>query len=113
MSPILAAATAATGVTPSGIAGANHDLNEKYFDRISAMEFAVLYDDGKDPKGFLEADIVLLGVSRTSKTPLSLFLANRNLKVANLPWFRTRTFQTKSTKSIRRKLSVSPPTPRS
>ncbi|EGF49067.1 PEP synthetase regulatory protein, partial [Lacticaseibacillus rhamnosus MTCC 5462] len=45
----------------------------------------VLYDDGKDPKGFLEADIVLLGVSRTSKTPLSLFLANRNLKVANLP----------------------------
>ncbi|MCX2454824.1 pyruvate, water dikinase regulatory protein [Lacticaseibacillus nasuensis] len=85
LSPILAAATAATGVTPSGIAGANHDLNEKYFDRISAMEFAVLYDDGKDPKGFLEADIVLLGVSRTSKTPLSLFLANRNLKVANLP----------------------------
>ena len=49
------------------------------------MEFAVKYDDGKDPKGFLEADIVLLGVSRTSKTPLSLFLANKNLKVANLP----------------------------
>ena len=49
------------------------------------MEFAVMYDDGKDPKGFLEADVVLLGVSRTSKTPLSLFLANKNLKVANLP----------------------------
>lgn len=85
MSPILDAVTAQFGVAPSGIAGAVHDLNQKYFDRISAMEFAVLYDDGKDPKGFLEADIVLLGVSRTSKTPLSLFLANRNLKVANLP----------------------------
>ena len=52
---------------------------------IKAMEFAVKYDDGKDPRGFLEADVVLLGVSRTSKTPLSLFLANKNLKVANLP----------------------------
>ncbi|WP_127848138.1 pyruvate, water dikinase regulatory protein [Lacticaseibacillus hulanensis] len=70
---------------PTGIAGSVHDLNENYFDRIGAIEFAVTYDDGKDPKGFLEADIVLLGVSRTSKTPLSLFLANRNLKVANLP----------------------------
>ena len=49
------------------------------------MEFAVECDDGKNPKGFLEADILLLGVSRTSKTPLSLFLANKNLKVANLP----------------------------
>lgn len=65
--------------------GATHHLTKTYFDRISAMEFAVMYDDGKDPKGFLEADVVLLGVSRTSKTPLSLFLANRNLKVANLP----------------------------
>lgn len=86
LSPLLQAAAKETDLAPSGIAGANHDLNETYFDRISAMEFAVLYDDGKDPKGFLEADLVLLGVSRTSKTPLSLFLANsRNLKVANLP----------------------------
>ncbi|WP_225047147.1 pyruvate, water dikinase regulatory protein [Lacticaseibacillus kribbianus] len=85
MTPMVDAVSDLTGATPSGVAGAVHDLNEKYFDRISAMEFAVLYDDGKDPKGFLEADIVLLGVSRTSKTPLSLFLANRNLKVANLP----------------------------
>ncbi|MFD1485635.1 pyruvate, water dikinase regulatory protein [Lacticaseibacillus baoqingensis] len=85
MAPLLKEATAKTHAAPSGIAGAVHNLNARYFDRISAMEFAVLYDDGKDPKGFLEADIVLLGVSRTSKTPLSLFLANRNLKVANLP----------------------------
>lgn len=74
-----------TGVAPSREAGALHHLNDNYFKRIEAMEFAVKYDDGKDPRGFLEADIVLLGVSRTSKTPLSLFLANKNLKVANLP----------------------------
>ncbi|APT17827.1 pyruvate, water dikinase regulatory protein [Amylolactobacillus amylophilus] len=74
-----------TNEKPSGESGAIHHLTQKYFDRISAMEFAVMYDDGKDPKGFLKADVVLLGVSRTSKTPLSLFLANKNLKVANLP----------------------------
>ena len=70
---------------PSAISGAQYELSEDYFDRIRAMEFCLAYDDGKDPKGFLEADVVLLGVSRTSKTPLSLFLANKNLKVANLP----------------------------
>lgn len=74
-----------TGIDPSGKIGGQHKLTKNYFDRISAMEFAVMYDDGKDPKGFLEADVVLLGVSRTSKTPLSLYLANKNLKVANLP----------------------------
>lgn len=74
-----------TGVAPSREPGALHHLNKNYFKRIKAMEFAVKYDDGKDPRGFLKADVVLLGVSRTSKTPLSLFLANKNLKVANLP----------------------------
>ena len=74
-----------TGEEPKHEIGAVHHMGQNYFDRISAMEFAVMYDDGKDPKGFLEADVVLLGVSRTSKTPLSLFLANKNLKVANLP----------------------------
>ena len=84
-SPVVEALQATTGMRPMQKIGAQHNLNQKYFDRISAMEFAVMYDDGKDPKGFLEADVVLLGVSRTSKTPLSLFLANKNLKVANLP----------------------------
>ena len=84
-SPVVEAIQQTTHMTPDQKIGAQHSLNQKYFDRISAMEFAVMYDDGKDPKGFLEADVVLLGVSRTSKTPLSLFLANKNLKVANLP----------------------------
>lgn len=85
LSPAVEAISKVTHMRPTEQTGAQHKLNTKYFDRISAMEFAVMYDDGKDPKGFLEADVVLLGVSRTSKTPLSLFLANKNLKVANLP----------------------------
>ena len=56
--------------------GALHKLDYSYFNRVSAMEFAVRYDDGKDPKGFQKADIIILGVSRTSKTPLSMYLAN-------------------------------------
>lgn len=74
-----------TQIEPSLEPGALHALDKNYFKRIDAMEFAVKYDDGKDARGFLEADIVLLGVSRTSKTPLSLYLANKNYKVANLP----------------------------
>ncbi len=85
LSPAVEALQLTTHMKPVEKIGAQHKMNQKYFDRISAMEFAVMYDDGKDPKGFLEADVVLLGVSRTSKTPLSLFLANKNLKVANLP----------------------------
>lgn len=85
LSPAVDEVAKRTGIEPSREPGAMHHLNENYFKRIKAMEFAVKYDDGKDPRGFLEADVVLLGVSRTSKTPLSLFLANKNLKVANLP----------------------------
>lgn len=74
-----------TKCEPLHQAGMNHNTDKEYFNRIEAIEFAVTYDDGKDPAGFLKADIVLLGVSRTSKTPLSLYLANRGYKVANLP----------------------------
>lgn len=65
--------------------GALRELDENYFKRVEAIEFAVKYDDGKDSRGILEADICLIGVSRTSKTPLSMFLANKNYKVANIP----------------------------
>ncbi|MGX7030866.1 pyruvate, water dikinase regulatory protein [Vagococcus zengguangii] len=85
LSPLVNEIEQRTAIHPTKLVGAAHTLNKEYFKRMDAMEFAVTYDDGKDPKGFLEADIVLLGVSRTSKTPLSLFLANKNLKVANLP----------------------------
>jgi regulator of PEP synthase PpsR (kinase-PPPase family) len=60
-------------------------LTEEYFRRIEAVEFAVKSDDGKEPRNFKKADLVLCGVSRTSKTPLSTLLAQRGLKVANQP----------------------------
>ncbi|AGK54227.1 MAG: hypothetical protein K0S25_806 [Bacillus sp. (in: firmicutes)] len=60
-------------------------LDDDYFRKIEAIEFAVKYDDGRDPRGILFADIVLVGVSRTSKTPLSMYLAHKRYKVANVP----------------------------
>lgn len=60
-------------------------LDEKYFRRVAAVEFAVKHDDGKDPRGLLLADVVLVGISRTSKTPLSMYLAHQGVMVANLP----------------------------
>lgn len=65
--------------------GRTRELDIDYFSKIEAIEFAVRYDDGKDPRGLLKADVALVGVSRTSKTPLSMLLANKNYKVANLP----------------------------
>ncbi|MER2002063.1 MAG: pyruvate, water dikinase regulatory protein [Carnobacterium inhibens] len=85
LSPIISELEKRSEMTPIQKPGALHLLDETYFNRIKAIEFAVKFDDGRDPKGFLEADIVLLGISRTSKTPLSMFLANQNYKVANLP----------------------------
>lgn len=70
---------------PINLPSAMLPLSDEYFRRIEAMEFAVKSDDGKEPRNFKKADIVLLGVSRTSKTPLSTLLAQRGLKVANLP----------------------------
>jgi regulator of PEP synthase PpsR (kinase-PPPase family) len=65
--------------------GMIHELDEDYFKRVEAIEFAVKYDDGRDPSGVLKADIVLVGVSRTSKTPLAMYLAHQKYKVANVP----------------------------
>lgn len=65
--------------------GSVRRLNDDYFKKIEAIEFAVKYDDGRDSKGVLKADIVIMGISRTSKTPLSQYLAHKSLKVANVP----------------------------
>jgi regulator of PEP synthase PpsR (kinase-PPPase family) len=70
---------------PINMPSAMLPLTEEYFRRIEAVEFAVKSDDGKEPRNFKKADIVLCGVSRTSKTPLSTVLAQRGLKVANHP----------------------------
>jgi regulator of PEP synthase PpsR (kinase-PPPase family) len=75
----------AGGVKPIGEAGVQHRTDEDYFDRIEAMEFAVKHDDGRNPEGLMIADVVLVGVSRTSKTPLCMYLAFRGIRAANVP----------------------------
>lgn len=70
---------------PLNIPSAQMPLSAEYFRRVEAIEFAVKSDDGKEPRNLRRADLVLTGVSRTSKTPLSTYLAGRGLKVANIP----------------------------
>ena len=65
--------------------GKQHALDEGYFRRIEAMDFALDHDDGNGAMRLAEADVILLGVSRTSKTPTSIYLANRGIKAANVP----------------------------
>ena len=85
MGPMLEAFSKIMPMDPRLEPGLIRRMDEDYFRRIAAIEFAVKHDDGKDPRGFMQADVVLVGVSRTSKTPLSMYLAHRKLKVANLP----------------------------
>lgn len=74
-----------SGFESTGEAGAIRRTDQDYFDRIDAMEFAVRHDDGRNEEGLPDADIVLIGVSRTSKTPLSMYLAFKGYRVANVP----------------------------
>ncbi|MFZ3588188.1 pyruvate, water dikinase regulatory protein [Bacillus sp. DJP31] len=83
--PLIDKLQQATGLKPLCEPGNVRKLDEDYFKKVEAIEFAVKYDDGRDPRGIMRADIVLIGVSRTSKTPLSQYLAHKRLKVANVP----------------------------
>ncbi len=65
--------------------GAQHRMDADYFARIEAMNFAMDHDDGQAPDGYEDADVVIIGISRTSKTPTSIYLANRGIKTANVP----------------------------
>ncbi len=65
--------------------GAQHVLNAEYFQRIDALNFTMMHDDGQHVEGLEDADVVLVGVSRTSKTPTSIYLANRGVKTGNVP----------------------------
>ncbi len=73
------------GAASTARPGAQHVLNTDYFKRIEALNFTMMVDDGQSPENLEEADVVLLGVSRTSKTPTSIYLANRGVKTANIP----------------------------
>ncbi|MFC4076720.1 pyruvate, water dikinase regulatory protein [Salinithrix halophila] len=85
MGPMLEGLSGLFGRQPKREPGLVRRLDDEYFRKVEAIEFAVKYDDGRDPRGLLRADIVLVGVSRTSKTPLSMYLAHKRLKVANVP----------------------------
>lgn len=85
MGPLLDALKVELNAEPLEEAGLVRKLDDDYFKKVEAIEFAVKYDDGRDPRGILMADIVLVGISRTSKTPLSQYLAHKRLKVANVP----------------------------
>ena len=87
LDPLIHTISGLVGVTPpTHEGGFLRELDEEYFKRIEAIEFAIKLDDGKDPKGMEKADIILVGVSRTSKTPTCMYLAqNYAMKVANNP----------------------------
>ncbi|NMA49727.1 MAG: kinase/pyrophosphorylase [Tissierellia bacterium] len=85
MSPPMKSIENVLGYAPKREAGLIRRIDEDYFKKVEAVEFAVKYDDGKDPRGIEKADICLIGISRTSKTPLSMYLANKNFKVVNVP----------------------------
>ena len=79
LGPALDAIARLTGESPHGQAGVLRRTDERYFRRIEAMEFFVSHDDGRNPEELTKADIVLIGVSRTSKTPLSMYLSGSRL----------------------------------
>lgn len=85
LGPMIDAMRKVTNIVPKLEPGLLRRLDEEYFRKVEAIEFAVKYDDGKDPRGLVFADVVLIGVSRTSKTPVSMYLAHKRIKAANVP----------------------------
>jgi [pyruvate, water dikinase]-phosphate phosphotransferase / [pyruvate, water dikinase] kinase len=85
LGPVLQLFQAYLGSEPKPRVGAQHTLNAEYFKRIDALNYTMLHDDGQHTDGLEEAEVVLVGVSRTSKTPTSIYLANRGVKTANVP----------------------------
>jgi regulator of PEP synthase PpsR (kinase-PPPase family) len=85
MGPVVDALQTVTRLSPRNEPGLIRKIDEAYFTKIEAIEFAVKFDDGKDPRGLLQADIVITGVSRASKTPLCMYLAHKGIKAANVP----------------------------
>jgi len=85
LGPLLRGLGGFFGLEPKAIAGLLHDVNEEYFHRIDAMEYTIGHDDGRDLTDLDRADLVILGISRTSKTPLSMYLSHQGWKVANIP----------------------------
>jgi regulator of PEP synthase PpsR (kinase-PPPase family) len=85
LGPVLALLRSYLGTETSHRVGAQHTLNAEYFKRIDALNYTMLHDDGQHVEDLEDADVVLIGVSRTSKTPTSIYLANRGIKTGNVP----------------------------
>ena len=85
LDPILKIFDAYLGASSKPKVGGQHSLDANYFNRIDALNFTMIHDDGKLPDNLDEADILIIGISRTSKTPTSIYLANRGFKTTNLP----------------------------
>ena len=82
---IVSVASSLLNKMPENNPGAMRNIDDVYYKRIEAMEFAMQYDDSKDYRGLKNADVVLVGLSRTSKTPLCMYLANKGIKAINIP----------------------------
>ena len=85
MTQVIDAISDLSGLEPSSKPGGLHVADQHYFRRIEAIEFTIAHDDGRNPQDLTQADIVLLGVSRSSKTPTSIYLSQQGYKVANVP----------------------------
>ncbi len=85
MDPLLKALSAYTNLPVQGVPGLQHVMNDDYFKRVDAIDFALGFDDGQHINGLEDADVILVGVSRTSKTPTCIFLARRGIKAGNIP----------------------------
>ena len=85
LSPVLNLFQAYLGTETTPRVGGQHMLNAEYFRRIDALNYTLMHDDGQHAENLDEADVVLIGISRTSKTPTSIYLANRGIKTANVP----------------------------
>jgi len=85
LDPLIASLGNFLGVKARGLPGRQHIMDAEYFSRIDAMTFALHHDDGQSVQSLKDAEIILVGVSRTSKTPTCIYLANRGIKAANIP----------------------------
>lgn len=85
MLPLFAAIEVKTGLKPENIAGLTHTVDDHYFNRMKAIEYTIEHDNGQNLDTIDQADLIILGLPRTSKTPLSMHLANLGIKVANFP----------------------------
>jgi len=85
LDPLVAALSRYLGASLTNRVGAQHALDPEYFNRIDALDFAIQHDDSQNSEGLEEADVVLVGVSRTSKTPTCIYLAHRGVRAGNIP----------------------------